>query len=71
MVKHYHSRIDVQSIVETPQMHMIGRSKSSVSEQLLYIPERIEELETTKAPIFINGRSYRDHVQFFSGQNGT
>ena len=46
-------------------MHMIARSKSSVEEQLMFVPERIEELETTRAPLQLNNRVYNDHVRFF------
>ena len=46
---------------------MIGRSKCSVSDQLLYVPERIEELDTLKTPIELDGRIYNDYLKFFTG----
>ena len=56
------------SIVESPKLHMIGRSRSTETDQLLYVPGRLEELEALKTLIHFNGRVYKDYLKLFTGK---
>ena len=47
-------------------MHIIGRSKTTVAEQLMYVHERTEEMENSSIPIEFNGRIYTDSIRFNS-----
>ena len=61
-------RFNVQSQVEKPFMHMIGRSKSTIVDQLAYVPERIAEIQNSTVPLQYAGRTYKDIVRFYSGK---
>ena len=47
---------------------MLAQSKSSVTDQLKYVEERINEVKTLKTPVLYNGRSYRDVLRFGTGE---
>lgn len=47
---------------------MIGRSKSSIVDQLEYVPERIAEIQQSTVPLQFAGRTYTDIVRFYSGK---
>lgn len=60
----------MQSMVERPFLHILGRSKATVDQQLLYIDERAEQIKIlTATPILHQGKEYRDVVRFFSGNH--
>ena len=62
---------ELQSIVELPKLHKIGRSRFTETDQLLYVAGRLEELETLKTVIHFNGRVYKDYLKFFTGKTCT
>ena len=55
-------------MVEHPYVYLLARSGSSVKDQLLYVPTRLEDLEDLKDPLVLkDGRTYHDVMHFFSG----
>ena len=60
-------RYNTQSLIEKPYLHIIGHSQNTIKDQLLYIKERIAELQSC-TPIEFNGRLYDDKPRFFSGE---
>ena len=64
-------RFDVQTVVERPYLHFIGRSKCSTEDQLVYIPERIIELQQCGTPLSFQGREYKDVIRFNTGRKIT
>ena len=62
-------RVNVQSVVERQYLHMIGKSKSTISDQLIYVEERVKELQNALSPIAFQGRKYEDRLRFFSGKD--
>jgi hypothetical protein len=63
----YICRYDVQSLVERPFLHIVGRSTSSVADQLLYVEERVDDILQATVPIDFEGRQYHDKIRFNSG----
>ena len=61
-------REDVQSTVEKPYLHMIGRSSSSLADQQKYTYERIDEIMTMMQGIEYNNRIYYCTARLFSGK---
>ena len=61
-------RFDVQSFVEQPFLHIIGRSKASVGDQLKYVEERAKELRTLQTPVEFQNLLYWDILRYFSGE---
>ena len=61
-------REDVQSTVEKPYLHMIGRSSSSLADQQKYTSERIDEIMTMMQGIEYNNRIYYCTARLFSGK---
>ena len=60
--------IDVQGIVECPELHIIGRSTSTLKDQLKYVECRKQCMLEMGAPISLaNGVVVTDIVRFFHG----
>ena len=56
-------------MVETPYVYLIARSTSSVKDQLLYVPTRLEDIEDLSEPLTDDsGKRYHDKLRFFSGK---
>ena len=61
-------KIDIQSTVEEPVIHIIGRSSSSLEDQALFSATRNECLESLSTQMTLNsGMKVRDTVRFFHG----
>ena len=61
-------REDVQSTVEKPYLHMIGRSSSSLADQQKYTSERIDEIMTMTQGVEYNNCIYYCTPRLFSGK---
>ena len=62
--------IDVPTVVEKPEIHILGRSGSSIEHQLMFLETRKEclrEMETTTVNTN-SGTPIRDYVRFFHGE---
>ena len=60
--------IDVQSTVEIPEIHILGRSSSSIEDQSLFSACRNECLRELSTPLYlITGARVTDTVRFFHG----
>ena len=60
--------VDVQSIVERPELHILGRSTSSLEDQALFNQCRLDCVKELAAPIFTStGVAVRDILRFFHG----
>ena len=60
--------IDVQSIVEKPELHIIARSSASLDDQALFNQSRLECIKELSDPLFTTtGISVHDIVRFFHG----
>ena len=61
-------RIDVQAIVEQPEIHIIGRSGASISDQMLFNECRQECQRVIHEPVSTqSGILIRDVMRFFHG----
>lgn len=61
-------KIDIQSTVEAPELHILGRSSSSIDDQALFSSCRNECLGTLSMPLCMdNGVQVLDIVRFFHG----
>ena len=56
-------------MVEVPYVYLLARSSSSVKDQLLYVPTRLEDLELLDIPITVDDMTYRCKMRFFSGKH--
>ena len=61
--------VSVQAMVEVPYVYLLARSTSSIKDQLLYVPTRLEDLEQLDAPITIDNTTYICKMRFFSGMD--
>ena len=60
--------IDIQSTVETPKIHILGRSSSSLDDQSLFSSSRIECISRLSSPLQLNsGIKVYDILRFFHG----
>lgn len=57
----------MQGTVEQPYVYIVARSGSSVKDQILYVPTRVEDLMELQDPILVKGKPYVDVLRFFSG----
>lgn len=61
-------KIDVQSTVEAPEVHIFGRSTSSLEDQALFLQCRNECLEVLSTPLKSNtGMEVNDVLRYFHG----
>ena len=44
-------KVDIQTIIESPEVYIVGRSRSSDGEQLAYVDSRLECLEEISLPL--------------------
>ena len=60
--------IDVQSTIETPELHILGRSSSSIEDQALFSACRNQCLSDLNTPLHLsNGVQVNDVMRFFHG----
>ena len=62
--------VDVQATVEEPQLYILGQSRSTVEDQMKFIPTRQEDLMTLKnATVTESGVEVWDIMRFMNGDN--
>ena len=62
--------IDVQASIEEPQVYMLGQSKSTIEDQMKFVPTRQEDLRVMHHPITTeNGVEVHDVMRFMNGDN--
>ena len=60
--------LDIQSMVEKPEVYIVARSGSSDDEQLVYVDSRLEWLEDMEVKLQTNSGHYiTDVMRFFHG----
>ncbi|CAG2231598.1 unnamed protein product [Mytilus edulis] len=59
--------VDVQAIVERPNLYIFGQSGSKDTEQVSYTPTRTEDLEELRNGVIFDGIPYTFQLRFFSG----
>ena len=60
--------IDVQSTIETPELHILGKSSSSIEDQALFSACRNQCLSDLNTPLHLsNGVQVNDVMRFFHG----
>ena len=63
-------KVDVQTIIESPEVYIVARSSSSDVEQLSYVETRLECLEEINLPLATEeGEEILDVMRFFHGDN--
>ena len=62
--------LDIQTIIGSPEVYIVGRPSSSDSEQLAYVDSRLECLEEISLPLQTReGQEIHDVMRFFHGDN--
>ncbi|CAC5356825.1 unnamed protein product [Mytilus coruscus] len=59
--------VDVQAVVEKPDLYIFGQSGSKDTEQVSYTTARTEDLEELRKGIIFDGIPYTFQLRFFSG----
>lgn len=59
---------DVQKIVETPNIYILGRAADTSSEKLTYIESRLEDIQQLNVPLEIDRVTINDTMRFFHGR---
>ncbi len=61
-------KVDVQSVVEAPEIHILGRSSSSIEDQLKFNECRVQSLADLATPLTTSaGTPLQDILRFFHG----
>lgn len=58
---------DIQEIVETPLIYILGHCHDSIAEKLTYIEERLKDVEEMAEPLVIEEARVQDTLRFFHG----
>ena len=61
--------VDVQAVVEQPQLYIMGLCGSGDADQMLFIPTRQECLRGLSQPINLQGVNIKDKMRFMNGDN--
>ena len=62
--------VDVQASVEEPQLYILGQSRSTVEDQMCFVPTRQEDLRALKNPTMTeSGIEVWDKMRFMNGDN--
>ena len=62
--------MDVQASVEEPQMYILGQSRSTVEDQMRFVPTRQEDLrDLSNSTVTESGIKVRDVMRFMNGDN--
>ena len=61
-------RLDVQSIVEQPEIYIVAQCHDSIAEKLSYSEIRREDILCMAEPIDIEGVRLKDSMRFFQGK---
>jgi len=63
-----YSRAEIQTLVETCLIHLIGKCSSGVYDQIDYSEVRAAEVKRLQQGVLVNGQQYRFRLRFFSGE---
>ena len=64
------SYVDIQTMIEQPEIHMIAMGSSSIDDQVSLISDRVECLLELKTPVSTSGGiSIYDHLKLFTGDH--
>lgn len=58
--------VNVQEIVESPELYILGKTNDSLVEKLSYTETRLEDVTSLQALCF-NGKTFNDELRFFIG----
>jgi len=60
--------IDIQATIEEPQLYIQGQSRSTVEDQMKFVPTRQEDLRDLRNPVLTNcGIEVCDIMRFMNG----
>lgn len=62
------SNIDVQEIVESPELYLLGKTSDKLEEKLTYTETRMEDIVQLSTPLEIDGKILYDELRFFTGK---
>ena len=62
--------IDIQATIEEPQLYILGQSRSTVEDQMKFVPTRQEDLRDLRNPVLTDsGVEVCDITRFMNGDN--
>ena len=61
--------MNVQSIVEQPQIYIFAHTGDSIAEKLAYVPIRREDVLRLRIPMYFGNVEVQDVMRFFIGMN--
>ena len=62
-------KYDVQEIVESPQLYILGQSDDTLADELTYTETRVEDIINIQPMTTTNNCIVNDEVRFFIGEN--
>ena len=62
------SIINVQEIVESPELYLLGKTSDKLEEKLTYTETRMEDIVDLNTPLEIDGKVLCDELRFFTGE---
>ena len=68
MLKNFGVVMDVQSVVEQPQIYIFAHCSDSIAEKLSYIPIRHEDVLKLRMPMHFGDVVVEDVMRFFIGE---
>ena len=61
-------RVNIQSIIEQPSIHIFAQCADSIAEKLSYVSLRREDILEMADPLIVNGLIVKDRMRFFQGK---
>ena len=63
----FQKKINVQSVVEQPEIYIVAQCQDSIAEKLSYVSNRREDALDLAQPISIGNVKINDKLRFFIG----
>ena len=67
MLDKFNRTVNVQSLVEQPQIFLIGQCADSIEQKLSYVATRMKAMEQMASPLIVNDVLLKDEMRFFIG----
>ena len=68
MLEMFSKTVNVQSLVEQPEIFIVGQCKDTIEEKLTYVESRVEGYEEMAEPLILGKIVVNDVMRFFTGE---
>ena len=68
MLIKFNKKINVQSLVEQPEIYIVAQCNDNIEEKISYVTDRRDDAATLNEPIVVDNSKITDKMRFFIGK---